>query len=68
MVPKHEIVSREEKKELLERFNIEKEQLPIVLVSDAVIKKIGAKPGDVVRISRKSATAGQHTYYRMVTE
>lgn len=68
MVPKHEIISREEKKELLERFNIKKEQLPIVLVSDAVIKKLGAKLGDVVRITRKSATAGQHMYYRMVTE
>ena len=68
LVPKHEVVSREEGKEILEKFNTTKEQLPKILASDAVVKKIEAKTGDIIRITRNSATAGQSTYYRTVTE
>lgn len=67
-MPKQEIVPRDEKKRILEGFNIEKQHLPKVLVSDAVVKKIGAKPGDIIRVTRDSATAGQCVYYRIVSE
>ena len=40
----------------------------MILGSDPVIKKIEAKPGDVLRITRKSQTAGETVYYRLVTE
>jgi len=65
-VPKHEIVSEEEKAEIVERFNASPEQFPYILASDPVVKEIGAKPGDLIRISRKSPTAGESTYYRFV--
>ena len=68
LVPKHEVVSKEEKKRTLERFAVSKEQLPKILASDAVVKKISAKSGDLIKITRDSPTAGQYTYYRMVTE
>jgi len=67
-VPKHEIVSREDKKQILEKFNVAKENLPKILASDPVAKKMNAKPGDVMRITRDSPTAGKAIYYRIVIE
>jgi DNA-directed RNA polymerase subunit H (RpoH/RPB5) len=41
-----------------------KAQLPSILESDAMARYIGARPGDVVRIERKSPTAGETVFYR----
>jgi DNA-directed RNA polymerase subunit H len=68
LVPKHEILSEEEKKEILTKFNATEEQFPFLFSSDPVVREIGAKPGDMVRISRVSDTAGETTYYRFVVE
>lgn len=65
-VPLHEIVPKKEVKELLEGLGVEKNKLPKIFLTDPVIKKIEAKAGDVIRISRKSRTAEETTYYRMV--
>jgi DNA-directed RNA polymerase subunit H len=66
LVPKHEVLSEEELKALLERYNITKGQLPKILITDPVVKKIKAKVGDVVRITRESKTAGKSVVYRVV--
>ena len=68
LVPRHEILTPAEKKELLEKINATEKQLPKMLDTDPVIKKIEAKPGDVIRITRKSLTAGETVYYRLVAE
>jgi DNA-directed RNA polymerase subunit H len=68
LVPKHEIVSEGELKPVLSKFSVEKEQLPKLKVQDPVCKEIGAAVGDVVRITRKSQTAGEADYYRLVIE
>lgn len=68
LVPKHEIMGASEKKELLEKLGISERQLPRILDSDPVIKKIEAKPGDVIKITRKSQTSGETVYYRLVAE
>jgi DNA-directed RNA polymerase subunit H len=68
LVPKHEILSEEEKKELLKKYGISLKQLPRILLSDPVIKSLGAKVGDVIRITRKSETAGESIYYRVVVK
>jgi DNA-directed RNA polymerase subunit H len=68
LVPKHEILSEEEKKEILTKFNATEEQFPFLFSGDPVVREIGAKPGDMVRISRISDTAGETTYYRFVVE
>lgn len=65
-VPKHEILGDEDKKMFLQKMNISLKQLPRIKGSDAVIKTIGGKRGDVVRITRKSAVAGEYNYYRVV--
>jgi DNA-directed RNA polymerase subunit H len=66
LIPKHEIMSEEELKLVLKHYNSGKEQLPKIKVEDPVIKEIGAQVGEVVRITRKSQTAGEAFYYRLV--
>ena len=66
LVPKHEILSEEEKKKLLERHGIKEKELPKILESDPAVRALGAKKGDVIRITRKSQTAGEYYYYRLV--
>lgn len=68
LVPKHEILTSSEKKELLKRYNIGEYNLPSINIEDPVVKKIGAKPGDVLRIIRASRTSGKSLYYRIVVE
>jgi DNA-directed RNA polymerase subunit H (RpoH/RPB5) len=68
LVPKHEILSEEEKKEILARFNATEEQFPFLFDVDPVAREINAKPGDMVKITRVSDTAGETTYYRFVVE
>jgi len=69
IIPKHIILSEDEKKLLLEKYNIQPEWLPLVKVSDPVIRAIGGKPGDIVKILRKSETAGENAvFYRYVVK
>ena len=65
-VPKHTILNEKEKEEVLKKFEIALRQLPRISVNDPVMKLLNAKTGDVVKIQRKSETAGETTYYRVV--
>ena len=67
-VPKHEIMSKKEAEEVLAKFNCQPTELPLILVSDPAIIGLGIKPGDMIRITRKSSTAGDGIYYRYVVE
>lgn len=67
LVPKHEKISEKEKKELFERYNINVQQLPRINAKDAAIAHIECKPGDVIKITRNSETAGRVLYYRGVS-
>jgi DNA-directed RNA polymerase subunit H len=66
LVPKHIILNEQEKEEVLKKYGISLKQLPRILVSDPIIKLLNGKPGDVVKIIRKSPTAGEAVYYRVV--
>jgi DNA-directed RNA polymerase subunit H (RpoH/RPB5) len=68
LVPKHEILSDDGKNDVLSMFKVTDKQLPKILISDPVVEMIGAKPGNVLRITRKSPTAGEAVYYRIVVE
>lgn len=68
IVPLHEILPEEEVAPLLEKYQIVKEQLPKVRSNDPAVKVVAAKPGQVVRITRASPTAGRFTAYRLVVE
>ena len=66
LVPEHVILDENERKELLERMQIKPSQLPKILNNDPVVKEIGAKEGDILKIIRKSPVAGTTLYYRLV--
>jgi len=68
LVPKHEILTQEEREQLLSQHRVQPYQLPQIKASDPAVKAIGAKPGDVLQIIRKSPTAGEHIAYRYVVE
>jgi len=66
MVPKHEILPPEKAEILLKRYRIEAYQLPQIRAYDPAVIVIGAKVGDVIKITRKSLTAGKYIAYRHV--
>ncbi|OYT32823.1 DNA-directed RNA polymerase subunit H [Candidatus Woesearchaeota archaeon] len=66
LVPKHTKVSEKEKKELFENFNIEIQNLPIIFKTDPAIQHLDVKEGDIIKIHRKSPTAGETNFYRRV--
>lgn len=68
LVPKHEILTEEEKSKLLAEYRVHAYQLPQISSLDPTVKAIGARPGDILRIIRKSPTAGEHLAYRYVVE
>ena len=68
LVPKHEIISEEEKVALLNKYKISLKQLPKILSSDPIVKAIGAKVGDVIKITRNEIGIGHTLYYRVVVK
>jgi len=66
LVPKHEVLEKKEVEELLKKLGITVNNLPKILREDPVVKAIKAKPGDVLKITRKSTTLGESIYYRLV--
>ncbi|MBC7121184.1 MAG: DNA-directed RNA polymerase subunit H [Candidatus Methanosuratus sp.] len=66
LVPQFRIMAKEEIEQLRKSLGVRKEDLPWMLKSDPVSKAIGAKPGDVVEIVRKSPVAGRSVAYRYV--
>lgn len=67
-VPKHEIISKKEAEEVLKKFNCKPTEMPLIFSNDPAIIGLGVKPGDMIKITRKSPTAGESTYYRYVVE
>ncbi len=68
LVPFHEILTEKEKNQLLAQFKVKPYQMPQIKSGDPAVKVIGAKPGDILKITRKSTTAGEHVTYRYVVE
>ncbi len=66
LVPEHEVLSPEEAEEVLEKYNINRYQLPWITIDDPIVKLLKAKPGDIIRIRRRSPTAGEAIVYRVV--
>ena len=67
-VPKHEIMTKKEAEEVLEKYHCKTTDLPLIFAYDPAIVGLGIKPGDMIKITRKSATAGESLYYRYVVE
>jgi len=74
LVPEHHLLSKEEADEVLKRLKLTREQLPKICIDDPVIIYLRASTnkkievGDVIKIIRKSPTAGISVCYRRVDE
>ena len=68
LTPKHMKISEREKAQLLEKYHVTSKELPKMLKTDSAIKELDAKLGDVIKIIRKSPTAGEAVFYRVVSD
>jgi len=68
LVPKHEILTKQEREEILNRLGITLNELPKMFSNDPAIRGLNSKVGDVVKITRMSITAGETVYYRTVIQ
>lgn len=67
LVPKHTLLTPDEKEALVKALRIVPTQLPHIKRTDAMAKYMGLTKGDVVRIDRKSEITEHSTYYRICT-
>lgn len=67
LVPKHIVLTREEKEKWFVTFSIKKEsQLPKLHRTDAMARYYGLRKGDLVKIVRKSDADTEYIMYRIV--
>jgi DNA-directed RNA polymerase subunit H (RpoH/RPB5) len=65
-VSPHRILNADERKAFQERYHVEKPSTEMAVIDsqDPPVKWIGAVPGDIIEILRKSDTAATTPYYR----
>ena len=63
-IPKHQLLNKDEIKELFSKFN--ENELSIIYNTDMMARYYNAKVGDVFRIIRPSITSGNSIFYRKV--
>lgn len=68
LVPKHEKLNKTDKDKLLEKYNVSIAQLPKISKKDPAISHLQVTANDVVKITRKSPTAGESVFYRVVVD
>lgn len=68
LVPKHEKMAKKEIEELLARLQVTIKEIPRISLTDPGIRHLEPKVGEVIKITRKSHTAGTAIYYRVVVD
>ncbi len=69
LVPLVQLASDDDLKELVDKFNITRDKLPLIFSSDPAIKFLNLHAGNVVKFTRKSLVTGEEKpYYRLVIE
>jgi DNA-directed RNA polymerase subunit H (RpoH/RPB5) len=66
LVPRHEVVPKDEIPALLKTLRVtERSQLPLIRYhTDPIVRLIGGVPGDIIKITRSSPSAGEYIVYR----
>ena len=66
MIPVHTVLTDEEKEKIIQKYYITDEsKFPEISRFDPVAQAIGARPGELVQITRSSPTAITSLYYRI---
>jgi len=65
LVPKHSVLTDDEKHNLMKFYRIKEHQLPKIQTSDPIAKYFGVKRNQVMKIIRSSETAGRYITYRI---
>jgi len=68
LVPKHEKVTADEKQAVFQKYNVTVKEMPKISRKDPAVRDLGAKQGDLIRITRESPTAGTITFYRVISD
>ncbi|RDX85010.1 DNA-directed RNA polymerase V subunit 5A, partial [Mucuna pruriens] len=64
--PKYEVLTDDEKKALLMKYNIEEKQLPLMLKSDPIARYYKLEKGQVIKITHSGGVVDSHVSYRCV--
>ena len=65
-VPQHILLTSDEEKLLLEKYNTTKGKFPKLSKSDPIAKYYGMKTDQICKIIRRSPEVGEYFYYRLV--
>ena len=66
LVPKHRLLSHDEKSFLLKHYKVSEKHIPCILRTDPVSRYYNAKPGNVFEILRSSDVCFKSISYRIV--
>ena len=66
LVSTHVLLQKEEAERVLKELGVTLDDLPKISARDPMAKYVKAKKGDVIKLIRKSPTAGQSLAYRVV--
>lgn len=66
-VPKHTVLSQQEKQKVLAKYQGESKQYPKILLGDPIVRYFGLDKGDMLKIERFFENYGEYVTYRVVT-
>jgi DNA-directed RNA polymerase subunit H len=66
LIPEYVKINEDERKALLDKYNISIKQLPMIKLTDPSVKTLALQVGDILKVKRKSPTAKETEYYRVV--